>query len=171
MVVKAPTSSVSAWYLLSSAAWPPQFNSKDPRLSFLVSTLSWSEELCLFLSIFSLYLQCSSYRGKKRLSLCFRSCVALHHVSPSVLASYFCHCLVHRFLNVPFTFGCLASPPCCDVCRDHRSSSQAEGFSPLSLGSSSPQNATCSTNRGTCTQVVSYCATLGRQRLETEGRG
>lgn len=53
----------------------------------LVSTLSWSEELCLFLSIFSLYLQCSSYRGKRSLSLCFSSSVASLCASPSVLAS------------------------------------------------------------------------------------
>lgn len=102
LVVKAQTSSVSAWHLLSSAASPPQFNGKEPRLSFLVSTLSWSEELCLFFSIFSLYLQCSSYRGKKSLSLCFSSSVALPHVSPSVLASCFCHCLIHPLSKCPF---------------------------------------------------------------------
>lgn len=64
-VVKAQTSSVSGWHLLSSAASPPQFNSEEPPPSLfpLVSTLSWSEELCLFPSIFSLYLQCSSYRA------------------------------------------------------------------------------------------------------------
>lgn len=104
LVVKAQTSSVSAWHVLSSTASPPQFNSKEPRLSFLVSTVRWSEELCLFLSIFSLYLQCSSYRGKKRLSLCFPSFVAFLHVSPSVLASSYYHCLILSlfFLKYPF---------------------------------------------------------------------
>ncbi len=84
LVVNAQTSSVSEWHLLSSATFPPQFNSKQPHPFFFVSTLSWSEERCLFLSIFSLYLQCSGYRGKKSLSLCFPSSVFLPHISPSL---------------------------------------------------------------------------------------
>ena len=101
LVVKAQTSSVSGWHLLSSAASPRQLNSKEPLPSFLVSTLSWSEELCLFLSIFSLYLQCSSYRGT--LTLFPFICLFAAHLCLSVLTSplSFTHSL---FLNVPFTF-------------------------------------------------------------------
>ncbi len=157
LVVKAQTSSVSIWHLLSSAA-SPQFNSKEPLLSFLVSALSWSEELCLFLSIFSLYLQCSSYRGKKSLSLCFPSSVS--HISPSL--SYPLHFVFTAFthsFNVPFTFS---SPSRCYLCHHHRS--QTERFNTLSIGSSSPQTATCSTHAHACTQTVYYRVRLGRQR-------
>lgn len=71
-----------------------QFNGKEPLLSFVVSTLSWSEELCLFLSIFSLYLQCSSYNGKKKV---YRS-VFLHLLS----VTSFCLYPFHFF---PITFN------------------------------------------------------------------
>ena len=68
---KSSNTACHVWNLSSSAASCPQFNSNKPRPSFLVSALSRSEELCLFLSIFSLYLPCSSYRGRTSPSLCF----------------------------------------------------------------------------------------------------
>lgn len=50
---------------------PPQLTAEKPRLSVLAWALSWSLEPCLLLSIYSLYLQCSSYRGETSLSLRF----------------------------------------------------------------------------------------------------
>lgn len=166
LVVKAQTPSVSSWHLLSSAASPRQFNGNEPCLSFLVSTLSWSEELCLFLSIFSLYLQCSSYRGKKSLSLykMFSSSVSLPHVS--LFLSYHLLLILTSFTHslVFMPVSPLVSQFLLQAARYHRSSSQTERFNTLSIGGSSPQTATCSINMHTCTQTVYYCVRLERQQ-------
>lgn len=85
-VVKAQTRSAGflAFIIVNGNGFILSFSRRGAS-SFLVSTLSWSEEPCLFLSIYSLYLQCSSYRG------CF--CFLCLHVSLSGLSSLLFHLL------------------------------------------------------------------------------
>jgi len=58
----------------SAIYFPQQRLNEEPLPSFFASTLGRSGELCLSISIFSLYLQCSSYSDT--LSLCFPSSVS-----------------------------------------------------------------------------------------------